>query len=202
MHGSILTLDGILDVAQARTYDDAPSGLERLLVMRFADGDASAFDELVRLHREHVARLAGRLLGWSGDVEDVVQEVFLSAYHGLPRFRSDASLSTWLTTITLNHCRRWLRRRRLWTAAFAWLQRHHESSRWETTNSTDQRLEQVRRAMQQLTAHDREVLVLRYLEEMPVDAMAHALGQARNAVEVRLTRARQRLRALLESRPE
>ena len=52
---------------------------DHALVERFVRGEADAFDELVELYREQVTRLAYRLLGWSADAEDVVQEVFLAA---------------------------------------------------------------------------------------------------------------------------
>src|SRR5258706_13850898 len=87
----------------------APAGARRdaadSLADRFACGDPAAFDEVVHRDQETVARLAHRLLGWSPEVEDVVQEVFLAALKNATRFRRGSSLTTWLTTITLNKCR-------------------------------------------------------------------------------------------------
>src|SRR4051812_9661069 len=87
---------------------------ESALARRFASGDQEALEEVIALYRVRVARLAHRLLGWGGDPEDVVQEVFLTALRKAKDFRGRASLWTWLATITLNRCRRQLQRRALW----------------------------------------------------------------------------------------
>ena len=56
---------------------------EQDLVERFRRGDDSAFDRIVEQHAAEVAALANRLLGWPGEVDDVVQEVFVAAFLGL-----------------------------------------------------------------------------------------------------------------------
>ena len=70
---------------------------ELALVERFRRGDDSAFEEIVEQHAAEVAALANRLLGWPGDVDDVVQEVFVAAFLGLKKFRGESSLRTWPT---------------------------------------------------------------------------------------------------------
>ena len=72
--------------------------------------DRAALDSLLPTHRDRVARLAGRLLGWSPDVEEVVQEVFVSALTAMGGFRGRSSIETWLTRITINKCRNHQRR--------------------------------------------------------------------------------------------
>ena len=69
------------------------------------DGQRDALDAFVREHHASVTRLAYRLLGWRGDVEDVVHDVFLAAFKKLDRFRSESSTWTWLAAITINRCR-------------------------------------------------------------------------------------------------
>jgi RNA polymerase sigma factor (sigma-70 family) len=159
--------------------------------------DAAGFDRLVADHRERIARLAYRLLGWRDEVEDVVQEVFLAALRNREAFRAESRLTTWLTTIAINKCRSHLRRRLLRLVFFA-------RSRPRLAAAVDgaeraalerESFEQVRRALQKLPTRCREVVVLRYLEEMPILEIAEVLGISRNAVEVRLNRARARLRA-------
>ncbi len=84
---------------------------EDTLVRRARDCDTSAFDELVQMYHPRLTRFAYRLLQEPSDVEDVVQTVFLRAYQALKRFRPGGSLASWFYTITLNECRRKLRRR-------------------------------------------------------------------------------------------
>lgn len=174
----------------------APDG--EILAM-LARGDGSAFDEIVKAHHGHVAVLANRLTGWPGDVEDVVQEVFLSALRNLKSFRGQSSISTWLTAITINHCRSRHRRLRAAKALLAgWLQMPRRTTvAAEGTLAADERLDRVRAAMARLKRPLREVIVLKYLQEMSTLQVAEALGLSVGAVDVRLHRARARLKEML-----
>ena len=72
------------------------------LVDRFNSGDPSAFSELFRRHQKDVARLVVRMLSPSGDVQDVMQEVFLQVFRSLPEFRGKSRLSTWIYRVAVN----------------------------------------------------------------------------------------------------
>lgn len=176
---------------------------DRALLERFRRGDGAAFELMVDRHQRLVSRLAFRLLGWPGEIDDVVQDVFTLALEKLPGFRGEARLATWLASLTVSTCRRRLRRRAL---SLAYLRR-----RWAEGRAADrgaslpadaracerERLDALRRALLRLSAADCEVLVLHYLERMPVAELSRVLGLRPNAVDVRLHRARRRLRALL-----
>ena len=160
------------------------------------------FDQIVARHHAQVARLAHRLLGWRDRdaVDDVVQEVFLIALTRLKDFRGDSSPATWLMGITVNQCRAHRRRaalrltwlRQMWSGA----ETNHEPA---TTADDDETSRQVRDAVAALPPRDREVIVLFYLEDCPVAQIAQLLGAKPNAIEVRLHRARQRLKTKLAS---
>jgi RNA polymerase sigma-70 factor (ECF subfamily) len=172
------------------------------LVARHRAGDPSAFDELVVRHQHRVAALAHRLLGWPDDVDDVVQDVFLAALKGLPRFDGRSRLTTWLTAITVNACRSRQRRRASWLRRLAGVRGTREPEAWNVAPPPQGEFEagdEVRRAVQSLPGKYREVVVLRYLEELSVREVAEALGVPTNTVEVRLSRARERLRIRLAS---
>jgi RNA polymerase sigma-70 factor (ECF subfamily) len=72
------------------------------LLRRAREGDVHAFEQLVREHQHRLYTLAARELGSSADADDAVQETLVRAWKGLPRFRGDASFSTWLYRICLN----------------------------------------------------------------------------------------------------
>jgi DNA-directed RNA polymerase specialized sigma24 family protein len=80
------------------------SEADKTLAARFACGKSGVLEEVTRLYQGRVARLAQRLLGWNSDADDIVQDLFLDALLGASRFRTDASLWTWLSTITVNRC--------------------------------------------------------------------------------------------------
>ncbi|MBL8756302.1 MAG: sigma-70 family RNA polymerase sigma factor [Planctomycetes bacterium] len=146
-------------------------------------------------------RLVHRLLGMgasSHELDDLVQDVLLRAWRARASFRGDAALSTWLcriaTTTTASHVRRRALTRRLFgwllpdVAAPAPATSHHDAHDDSGTLQT---------ALARLRHDDREVLVLRYLENRAIPELAFLLGISRAAVDARLTRARSRLRALL-----
>jgi RNA polymerase sigma-70 factor (ECF subfamily) len=72
------------------------------LVERFNRGDPAAFSDLFRRHQKDVARLVARMLGTGGDVQDVMQEVFLQVFRSLPDFRGKSRLSTWIYRVGVN----------------------------------------------------------------------------------------------------
>ena len=158
------------------------------------------FERVVAEHHARVARLVGRLLGWDAAAEEVVQEVFLSALESMQRFRGEAALSTWLTRIAVNKCRSRIRkrfvRRRLFGALLRRARRQSAASA-DSPALENEKYERVRDAVSRLPIRFREVVVLRYLEELEIDRISEILGASRNAVEVRLSRARARLKESL-----
>ena len=72
-------------------------------VRRVQQGDTNSFEVLVRRHQKAIFNLGYRLLGNYDEAAEVAQEVFLSAFKSIHQFRGDASFSTWLYRIGLNH---------------------------------------------------------------------------------------------------
>jgi len=167
------------------------------LVKQFNRGDESAFDRIVEQYSSDIAALANRLLGWSGEVEDVTQDIFLAAFLGLKKFRCECSLKTWLFTITVNKCRsyrykRMLRGRRISQAADKGFLTSAGAA--DKTSMDSETFNRVRRAIQALPAKYREPVVLRYLQELGTDQISRVLGISKNTLQVRLNRARSHLR--------
>lgn len=170
------------------------------LAAQFRRGDDSAFDRIVERHSAEVAALANRLLGWPGDVDDVVQEVFLSAFLGLRKFRGDCRLRTWLFTITVNKCRslRFRRRRSLLRAMVnASAATVQVGPGGDEAAMDEETFARVRQAVQALPQKYREVTVLRYLQGLKTQEICEMLGATNNTIEVRLNRARARLKEQL-----
>src|SRR5262245_1278115 len=96
----LATPDSLID-------EEGRSPGEAALLARARGGDREAFARLIAAHVEHVWAIVWRVLRHREDTEDVVQEVFISAWQALPGFRGDARLSTWLQPIAvsraLNH---------------------------------------------------------------------------------------------------
>jgi RNA polymerase sigma factor (sigma-70 family) len=170
------------------------------LAMQFRRGDDSAFDRIVERHSPEVAALANRLLGWPGEVDDVVQEVFIAVFLGLRKFRGECRLRTWLFTITVNKCRsfRFRRRRPLSLANVE----DPEAIVGPDVSSDKVAMDQetfarVRRAVLALPQRYREVIILKYLQGLQTNEACELLGLTVNAMQVRLNRARAKLREQL-----
>jgi len=171
---------------------------EKDLLRRLQAGEPAAFDELVADNRQRIARLVYRLLGWCGEVEDLVQDVLLVAYRKVGRFRGQSSLSTWLIGIAINRCRSYRRR---WMPSWRWLERlwrrRPPAPGPDRALMEDETAARVRKAVQELGESDREAIVLYYLEDLPAARIGQLLGISAGAVDMRLHRARRRLREKL-----
>lgn len=191
-------------VAMAKGIDD------ELLVEQFNRGDQAegldrikppfgraAFDRIVDEYSADIAVLANRLLGWPGEVEDVVQDVLLAAYLGLKKFRGECSLKTWLYTITINKCRTYRYKRMLRFKMISRAITESSFAQWraqENTSIDREIFEHVRRAVKALPRKCREAVVLKYLQELPTDEICRILGISNNTLQVRLHRAREVLK--------
>ena len=154
-----------------------------------------------------------RLLRNEEDARDAVQEAFVSAFKSLAGFQGGAMLSTWLHRIAVNAALMKLRTRRrrpeesieALLPKFRW-HGHHLRHPPEWAAPADQLLERrenrefVRDRIDALPESYRTVLLLRDIEELETAEVATLLGITENLVKVRLHRARQALRTLLEPR--
>ena len=169
------------------------------LTAALARGDEGAFEQMVALYQQRVTRLAYRLMGWRADVDDIVQDVFLAALRSSDRFRGDCSLWSWLTAVTLNRCRTIQRRQKVWGRIESVLGRRRErmADPADAGVASQEVAREVRSAVAGLPPRDREVIVLFYLEHRSVAQMSEAMACSTNAIEVRLHRARAKLRVTL-----
>lgn len=160
-------------------------------------GDAGAYDELYRRHRDRVARVAYLFLGDADQAQDAAQEAFLIGWRDLRRLREPQRFRAWVTGIALNLCRR--RRRagaRLWAVRASGPE--PADDRPDESAAAALRLA-VRRAVDTLPRGMREVVVLRFYCEFAEAEIAEALGIAAGTVKSRLGRARDRLARALRA---
>jgi RNA polymerase sigma-70 factor, ECF subfamily len=173
-------------------------------------GEAGAFRTIMRRYNRRLYRAARGVLRDDSEAEDAVQEAYLRAFTGISEFRGEASLSTWLTRITLNEALGRLRRRRP-SVDLESLDAARSRSAAQVipfplaTADTDPERTAARRQIRQLLEQAidglpeafRLVFVLRDLEEMSVEDTAAHLGLRPETVKTRLFRARRLLRRAL-----
>jgi RNA polymerase sigma-70 factor (ECF subfamily) len=186
-------------------------GSEQGMIARLRAGEDAAFQELVRANSGRMLAVARRILRGDEEAHDAVQDAFLRAFRALDRFEGQARLSTWLHRIVVNACLMRLRHRK----------RHPEQAIDDLLPSFDdtghrldpgpawsedacglmetQELRKVvRDAIDRLPDSHRTILVLRDIEGVSTEEAALGLGIRPEAAKMRLHRARQALRTLLE----
>jgi RNA polymerase sigma-70 factor, ECF subfamily len=184
---------------------------DAILLARLRAGDAAAYDDLVRTHSPRMLAVTRRILNSEDDAKDAVQDAFLSAFRGLASFEGGSLLATWLHRIAVNAALMKLRTRRrkpersIETLLPAYLEDGHHAEDFQEWNlpvdKAMMRAEMravVRKCIAELPENYRTVLILRDIEELDTDETAERLGMTPNAVKVRLHRARQALRTLLD----
>jgi RNA polymerase sigma-70 factor, ECF subfamily len=140
-----------------------------LRVVRQARGLAEAFGE----HSGYVAGLAFRLLGRDGDVDDLVQDVFLEATRGLETLKEAGALRAWLATLTVRLAGRRIRRKRI-ASFLGFGDEGPDAYVVSPEASPEQRvlLEQVYRVLERLPVAERIAWTLRYLEGEQLETVA------------------------------
>ena len=150
-------------------------------------------DQLMREHGSRLLRLCAMNLRDASLAQDAVQDTFLKAFRQFHRFRGDADPLTWLTSIAMNVCRDYRR-----TAWFRHVDRHVEIDVLPAASSFTFPDNTVIRAVTGLPPRYREVILLRYYQNMKQKDIAAALGLSDRAVRQRLSKANNMLREQLK----
>jgi RNA polymerase sigma-70 factor (ECF subfamily) len=184
------------------------------LVGRATQGDVAAFGVIVERYQRPMAALVSRMTANPDDVDDIVQELFLRAWKGLPRFRGDAQFSTWLYRIAVNTAIKHRSRHRNENALslsadnlVGGLDALHAPSDAAPTQGGDpfraahqkEREETVRRAVMSLPDKQRSVVVLHYFEGHSCEEISKIVGCSLGTVWSRLHYACKRLKGVLEA---
>lgn len=165
------------------------------LIVRVLSGDVEAYTPLVHRHYESCARYARRMLGNAQDAEDVLQETFLRAFTALGRYREQDRFRAWLFSILVNECRTLGRRRTRLAQRFV----SNEGVDAAAPATTEQgNGDALQIALDRLEPQQREALVLKYGEELEYEEMARVTGSSVSALKMRVKRARDAVRPLLE----
>ncbi|MBI3845527.1 MAG: sigma-70 family RNA polymerase sigma factor [Planctomycetes bacterium] len=186
---------------------------ERALIAALKAGEPTAYEKVVRLYGGRMLSVARRFLRTEDDAQDAVQDAFLSAWKAIDSFEGTAQLSTWLHRIAVNAALMKLRVQKkhpersieeLLPKFKADGHPFEPAAPWrDGAEVLAERKESgafVRECIDKLPESYRTVLLLRDIDELDTEETAGVLGITPNAVKVRLHRARQALRTLLDSR--
>ena len=174
---------------------------ERELVERCRRGDEGAFEELVDGYKNLVFALIARTVQDRSRAEDLAQDVFLRIHRGLPYFRGEARLSTWIYRIVANVC---VQERGQHAAAGSTVSLDDARAPVRTPAAADRQFgdlelrDRLEKAIAQLPAQQRLLVAAHYLQGVQYEDLAEALRMPLGTVKTHLFRAKQQLRRLLE----
>ena len=179
-----------------------PSDIE--IISKVLKGEQQAYAELVKRYQNYVFTLTLRFIKSREDAEEVSQDIFVKAYRSLADFRGESKFSTWLYTIVNTTCITFLRKKRLNVQSL------DNEKVIETVESQDSglnanqverksRANMVNSSISMLSYDDSEILTLFYKAEQSLEEISQILGLEQNTVKVRLHRARQRLKTMMEN---
>lgn len=167
------------------------------LMLRFCDGDQTAFDALYERHAGRVQGFLARMVREPALAEDLLQTTFLSLIRSRDRYDRGMPVAPWLLTIAGNAARDALRRRKFREDAAA----SPEVAEIETSVQPSVGDPGVRRrinaALQELPVQQREAVVLHKVEGLSFEQIAQSLGITATAARIRAHRGYEKLRTLL-----
>ncbi len=180
-----------------------------LLVEAFRQGKPGAFDAIVLANQDRVYAFCARMLSDREDALDAAQEVFLSAYRNLDRFRGDAALSTWLLKIAANQCLNRIRRRNSMArketrfpepedpGETPFQPAGREEDRPDRIAETRETGKILEKALERLEEDTRMLVLLSDVEGFSYDEISETVGIPLGTVKSKLHRARMALRKML-----
>ncbi|MDP1995057.1 MAG: RNA polymerase sigma factor [Ignavibacteria bacterium] len=173
------------------------------LIKRFIDGDESVFKLLVNRHKEKVRNLIFVTLNSPDMIDDISQEVFISVFKKLDRFRFESQFTTWLYRITINKCRDHLRKVKIRSILSPFSASEEELSYSSSNLHDDTEIQEiVRKAVAQLPIKLRAPLILKDFEGLSYQEIAESIGVEVGTIKSRIFRARESLKKYLEPMKE
>ena len=174
---------------------------DRELIERCRSGDDTAFGEFVDRYKDLVFGLVYRMVADRSLAEDLAQDVFLKVHRGIPYFRGEARLSTWIFRIVQNVCVQ-ARSRRPADEPLEGTARPdspvREFGSEDRAFGAVETRDRLAKALSQLPENYRMLVVAHYLRGVQYEALAEALNLPLGTVKTHLYRAKRRLRELLE----
>lgn len=183
--------------------------LERIVKLAAA-GNERAFEQLVTIYESTVYNAAFYMTKDREDALDVSQEVFVKLWQSLPTFRGECSIKSYLMKLTKNASLDLLRRRsRRQSESLTVENDKGEETQLDIPDTSvesnpaeaylkEERIRKVREGIMKLDEAERQIIVMRDMEDMPYSDMASALGISEGTVKSRLHRARSALKKILQ----
>ena len=172
---------------------------KEIIELILEEGQNELFHLLYARYTDRVRNKCWTLVRSKPAVEDLVQDIFMKAMHNLPKFKHNSSFSTWLYSITYNHCIDYLRKnKRIRYEEWAdQLDLPDEVEEEDIEAILEMRTERVHLLLEMLKPEDKAILVMKYKEGLQVKVIMEILQiQGESAAKMKINRAKKRMVAL------
>ena len=175
---------------------------ESHIIKEILNGKTEQYEYFLDRYGQQVFVLVDRIVSCQEDAEELTQDVFLKAFQQLSSFKAESSFSTWIYRIATNLAISAVRKKRndvlrLDDSVFANLSDTQVDEALE--DESEEQVERLQQAMNQLEADERALITLYYLEEKPLAEVAFILGMTEGNAKVKLHRIRKKLYVLIKN---
>ena len=175
---------------------------EAHIIQEILKGKTEQYEYFLDRYGQQVFVLVDRIVSCQEDAEELTQDVFLKAFQQLSSFKAESSFSTWIYRIATNVAISAVRKKRndvlrLDDSVFANLSDTQVDEALE--DDSEEQMERLQQAMNQLEADERALITLYYLEEKPLAEVAFILGMTEGNAKVKLHRIRKKLYVLIKN---
>lgn len=175
---------------------------EAHIIKEILNGNTEQYEYFLDRYGQQVFVLVDRIVSCQEDAEELTQDVFLKAFQQLSSFKAESSFSTWIYRIATNIAISAVRKKRndvlrLDDSVFANLSDTQVDEALE--DESEEQMERLQQAMNQLEADERALITLYYLEEKPLAEVAFILGMTEGNAKVKLHRIRKKLYVLIKN---
>ena len=169
---------------------------EAHIIKEILSGKTEHYEYFLDCYGQQVFVLVDRIVSCQEEAEELTQDVFIKAFQQLSSFKAESSFSTWIYRIATNTALSAIRKRkneviRLDDSVFANLSDTQVDEALE--DDSEEQLQRLQRAMEQLEADERALITLYYMEEKPLAEVAFIMGLTEANVKVKLHRIRKKL---------
>lgn len=175
---------------------------EAHIIKEILNGKTELYEYFLGRYGQQVFVLVDRIVSCQEDAEELTQDVFLKAFQQLSSFKAESCFSTWIYRIATNLAISAVRKKRndvlrLDDSVFANLSDTQVDEALE--DESEEQMERLQQAMNQLEADERALITLYYLEEKPLVEVAFILGMTEGNAKVKLHRIRKKLYVLIKN---
>ena len=175
---------------------------EAHIIKEILNGKTEQYEYFLDRYGQQVFVLVDRIVSCQEDAEELTQDVFLKAFQQLSSFKAESTFSTWIYRIATNLAISAVRKKRndalrLDDSVFANLSDTQVDAALE--DESEEQMERLQQAMNQLEADERALITLYYLEEKPLAEVAFILGMTEGNAKVKLHRIRKKLYVLIKN---